>query len=137
MINAIKENRCCCGVLLIVMITFLSAFIFFTCAYFKTPKVSSNIEISPAQNVSNKISVCNNTSIERNRTSERICTSSGCVRAATYLIESMDLEVDPCEDFYEFTCGNWKNYHNTGYYFQNIFQYKNGLHCLMLIIGCM
>ncbi|XP_055306132.1 neprilysin-like [Sitodiplosis mosellana] len=51
------------------------------------------------------------TQIVCNETSERLCTSSDCIRAASYLLESMDFRIDPCEDFYEFTCGNWAKYH--------------------------
>ncbi|XP_071451226.1 endothelin-converting enzyme homolog isoform X2 [Hetaerina americana] len=41
----------------------------------------------------------------------RVCTSNQCVETAANLIESLDLEIDPCEDFYKFTCGKWAGSH--------------------------
>jgi predicted metalloendopeptidase len=26
-----------------------------------------------------------------------------------YILRNMDLNADPCEDFYQYTCGNWAN----------------------------
>ncbi|TMW41680.1 hypothetical protein DOY81_013240, partial [Sarcophaga bullata] len=40
-----------------------------------------------------------------------ICRSNECVRTAASLIYSMDEETDPCEDFYQFTCGRWSDEH--------------------------
>uniref|UniRef100_A0A1A9VZB7 Peptidase M13 N-terminal domain-containing protein n=1 Tax=Glossina brevipalpis TaxID=37001 RepID=A0A1A9VZB7_9MUSC len=41
----------------------------------------------------------------------RICRSKECLRAAASLIYSMDEKTDPCEDFYQFTCGRWADEH--------------------------
>jgi len=35
------------------------------------------------------------------------CLSSGCVRAAADFLRNMDPAVDPCQDFYRFSCGSW------------------------------
>ncbi|KAK5649200.1 hypothetical protein RI129_000229 [Pyrocoelia pectoralis] len=35
------------------------------------------------------------------------CLSSSCVQVTNHLLDHMDPEVDPCEDFYEFTCGGF------------------------------
>ncbi|KAF6035569.1 MME [Bugula neritina] len=37
----------------------------------------------------------------------KMCTTPGCAKAAGNLLEAMDDTVDPCEDFYMFSCGNW------------------------------
>ncbi|XP_065286534.1 neprilysin-1-like isoform X2 [Dermacentor albipictus] len=36
------------------------------------------------------------------------CNTSDCLRHTTELKEAMDTSVDPCNDFYKFTCGSWK-----------------------------
>lgn len=38
---------------------------------------------------------------------ENICLTSGCVRAAADILKNIDERVDPCEDFYRYSCGNW------------------------------
>ncbi|CAF1295890.1 unnamed protein product, partial [Rotaria sordida] len=43
---------------------------------------------------------------------EDLCLTPYCVKAADYLLDSIDETVNPCEDFYHFTCGSWlKNAH--------------------------
>ncbi|CAO3595603.1 unnamed protein product [Absidia cylindrospora] len=36
-----------------------------------------------------------------------ICTSVACREAAKNIINDMDLNIDPCTDFYQYACGNW------------------------------
>jgi endothelin-converting enzyme len=36
-----------------------------------------------------------------------LCESAACVQLAATLVSNMNRTVDPCEDFYEYTCGNW------------------------------
>ncbi|GFX36417.1 membrane metallo-endopeptidase-like 1 [Trichonephila clavipes] len=38
---------------------------------------------------------------------QKICHSKECVVAANFILENMDESIDPCEDFYSFSCGNW------------------------------
>ncbi|XP_030370415.1 neprilysin [Scaptodrosophila lebanonensis] len=43
--------------------------------------------------------------------SSAICRSKECIRTAANLIYAMDKETDPCEDFYQFSCGHWADEH--------------------------
>ncbi|XP_030842476.1 neprilysin-1 [Strongylocentrotus purpuratus] len=45
--------------------------------------------------------------VTKSRKGSNLCLSTHCVSAAGALIENMDLEADPCQDFYQFSCGGW------------------------------
>ncbi|XP_034024150.1 neprilysin-like isoform X2 [Thalassophryne amazonica] len=36
-----------------------------------------------------------------------ICTTADCTQSASRLIENMDANVDPCDNFYQYACGGW------------------------------
>ena len=38
---------------------------------------------------------------------KNICASAQCVEAAAEILNSLDPEIDPCEDFYGFACNGW------------------------------
>ena len=37
----------------------------------------------------------------------RVCTSPACIKAAARMLARLDPSVDPCSDFYQFSCGRF------------------------------
>lgn len=42
---------------------------------------------------------------------DELCKSRECLRTASMLQQNMDFTVEPCEDFFKFTCGNFDEEH--------------------------
>ncbi|CAF0711924.1 unnamed protein product [Brachionus calyciflorus] len=38
---------------------------------------------------------------------DKICNNKACIKAANMILQNIDLSVDPCDNFYEFSCGNF------------------------------
>ncbi|XP_031565040.1 endothelin-converting enzyme 1-like, partial [Actinia tenebrosa] len=47
------------------------------------------------------------TTSKTNTQSNRVCNTTECIEAAIQINSSMNLAVDPCDDFYEYACGRW------------------------------
>ena len=48
-----------------------------------------------------------NNNVAKTASDGRVCLSESCVIASAHLLEQMDTSVDPCNDFYKFTCGKF------------------------------
>lgn len=42
-----------------------------------------------------------------NQDKNDVCVSQGCVHAASKMIEQLNENIEPCDDFYNFACGNF------------------------------
>ena len=56
--------------------------------------------------------------------SSDVCTSPSCVKLASTVLTNMDPSVDPCDDFYNYSCGGWvaRNVVPSGYGSWGVFQ---------------
>lgn len=39
--------------------------------------------------------------------SHSMCLTDACIRVASKILEALDAETDPCQDFYQYSCGGW------------------------------
>ncbi|ORX76356.1 hypothetical protein BCR32DRAFT_248823 [Anaeromyces robustus] len=77
-----------------------------------TKTISDTINTIDTNNASDTISTSdtNNTSDTISTITEgNECSSEECIQTSKRMLEYMDISVDPCEDFYHFTCGGWES----------------------------
>ena len=43
----------------------------------------------------------------RTNSETSLCLSPVCINQAAYMLDSLDPETSPCDDFYKFACGGW------------------------------
>ena len=51
---------------------------------------------------------------------EQVCHTGPCLRASARVVSNVNLSIDACDNFFQFSCGNWKQSHqltdNQAYY---------------------
>ena len=45
--------------------------------------------------------------VPRLSSARNICETEACIKSAAMILKNMDQSIDPCEDFYAFTCGRF------------------------------
>ncbi len=40
-----------------------------------------------------------------------LCTSPACITVSSSIINALNMDVDPCDDFYDYACGGWVEAH--------------------------
>lgn len=51
--------------------------------------------------------ISNNDKGSKSNGYENLCLTPGCVHSASNMLDQMDKNVEPCDDFYSFACGNF------------------------------
>lgn len=41
------------------------------------------------------------------KSNQNLCLTPGCIHSASHMLDQMDTNVEPCDDFYSFACGKF------------------------------
>jgi hypothetical protein len=47
----------------------------------------------------------------QNETMKRACQSAECIAESHSILSKIDQNINPCNDFYEYSCGRWRDEH--------------------------
>ncbi|CAH2034230.1 unnamed protein product, partial [Iphiclides podalirius] len=98
--NLEKRLMVAAGVAGMLAVAFLAAFL--ATAYLKTTNINdmpqtSELRISPSMPPA----------VISKGSYDDICNTPGCIHTASRLLNNMNDQVDPCDDFYDFACGSF------------------------------
>lgn len=100
-----------CGVLVAIALAIALGVMSSTSQNCDTNNVASKMEMLPSSSEalrgakpSSGIKI-----VDTKRDPKDICLTEGCIHAASKALEFMDRDVEPCDDFYKFSCGKFLN----------------------------
>lgn len=67
-------------------------------------RIKRSIKQNSESNIIHENSITNSVSSNQ---PNNVCTTKGCIQAASQIFDSIDETVDPCDDFYNFACGKF------------------------------
>ena len=67
----------------------------------------SESDFQNAQNISFLKQTTRDESICNNLTNSHVCVTKDCIAQSHKLFQYMNKTVDPCDDFYQYSCGNY------------------------------